>query len=490
MNSKFYVATAIIYVNDKPHIGNSLDYLTADVLARYHRQQGQEVVFSTGTDEHGGKIAEKAQEQGLEIQEFVDKNAANFEKVLQVLNISNNRLVRTTNKAHIERAKLIWQALDKFIYKDNFEGWYCVGCEEYKTDTHVEETEGVCPDHNRKYEKLVEQNYFFKLSEFSERIIEAIETKTLNILPEYRSHEILNVIKDGLQDISISRPKEKLAWGIEVPGDETQVMYVWFEALMNYITILGYPEHSDFADFWPADVQVIGKGILRFHAAIWPAMLLGLGLELPKVLYVHGYATSEGKKISKTLGNVVDPIEIAQKYGVDAYRYYFLRHIPSYNDGDYSNERFEAVFNGELANELGNAVSRVVGMVLKYQEGVIGEVRTGIHDADEYHQAIANCRFDQALEHVWQRIQELNKYIEVEKPWDLAKNDQEHLREVLVYACSSLLEIADLLVPFLPDTAKKITETFEKGVIKPLEQALFQRIDTPKQPTQNDTQTN
>lgn len=282
----FFIATAIPYVNDKPHIGHAMDFVYADVLARYHRQLGDTVSFSIGTDEHGLKIAEKATELGLEPQAFVNTIVPQWKAFAENMSISNDRFVRTTDAGHIERSRLIWKNLEQYIYKGKYVGYYCVGCEEYKTETYVKDTGGVCPLHNRPYEKLEEENYFFKLSAFSEQILEKISSGEFRVVPDAKKHEICNILNEGLEDISISRPKSKIAWGIPVPGDAHHVMYVWFEAVMNYITVLGYPEHADFKTFWPAEVQVIGKDILRFHAAIWPAMLLGLGLPLPKALYV------------------------------------------------------------------------------------------------------------------------------------------------------------------------------------------------------------
>jgi methionyl-tRNA synthetase len=294
------------------------------------------------------------------------------------------------------------------------------------------------------------------------------------IVPESRRNEILNVIKSGLEDISVSRPSSKISWGIPVPGDPTQTMYVWFEALMNYITTLGYPTHPDFETFWPADVQVIGKDILRFHAAIWPAMLMGLGLPLPMKLYVHGFVTSDGQKMSKTLGNVVDPLEVAEEYGVDAFRYFFLRYGPIVDDVDFTHERFEAAYNGELANELGNAVQRVASMAMKYMDGVVGDVPEGEHDQGPYHEALAACRFDKAMEVVWDQVRGINQYIETAKPWAIAKEgDSAHLREVLAYCVSCLNEIAELLVPFMPETAAKISATFKDGIIRLHAETLF-----------------
>lgn len=473
----FYVATAIPYVNGEPHVGHTLDVLTADVLARYARAQGKQVLFSTGTDEHGLKIAEKAIEVGKEPKAFADEQSESFRSLLPLLNISNDRFIRTTDKGHEQRAALIWKALEKDIYKGKYVGLYCTGCEEYVSEKIAKANNGVCPEHNRKYEKLEEENYFFALSKYADQIKAAIDDKSFKIVPESRKNEILQVFKEGLEDISVSRPKDKISWGIPVPGDSKQVIYVWFEALMNYLTVLGYPEHDDFKKFWPADAQVIGKGILRFHAAIWPGMLLALGLPLPNLLYVHGYVTVNGQKIGKSLGNVIHPSQIIEKYGADAFRYFFLRHIPSYEDGDFSWERFENAYNNELANQLGNAVSRTIAMVLKYQGGIIGDMPEAEHDIHEYREALENCRFDRALEEVWEQVRGLNQYIDETKPWEIAKTDEDHLREVLAYMSSCLLEIASLLEPFLPDTSTKIKHALSEGVVRPLAASLFPKAE-------------
>jgi methionyl-tRNA synthetase len=480
--SNYFVCTAIPYVNAEPHIGTALDLLTADVLARAAAGRGDTVLFSAGTDEHGGKIAEKAAENNLRPKDFVDAVSKRFVELGKLLNISNNRFIRTTDKSHEERAQIIWKALEKDIYKGKYSGWYCTGDEAFFTETEVKANNGVCPVHNRPYEKVEEENYFFKLSKYSAQVQKAIESGEYLVLPETRRNEILAVFKEGLEDISVSRPKDKIGWGITVPGDATQVMYVWFEALMNYITVLGYPEHEDFKTFWPANVQVIGKDIIRFHAAIWPAMLLGLGLPLPKRLYVHGFITVDGKKMSKTLGNVISPKEIVDKYGVDAFRYYFLRHIPSYEDGDFSWDRFDSAYNNELANELGNAVQRTTAMIQKYQKGLIGDIPEAEHDRAQYDEALGQCRFDRALDEVWEQVRGLNQYIDEEKPWEIAKvGDEDHLREVLAYQASNLLEIADLLAPFLPDTAGKIKAVFTEGIVRPIEGTLFPKQETAKE---------
>ena len=479
--SNFYITTSIPYVNSEPHIGFGMEVLMADVLARYMRQYKTPVIFCTGTDEHGGKIAEKAAEAKITPKAYADKVSQSFRDLLPVLNISNDRFIRTTDPGHEQRAQLIWKNLTPYIFKGAYTGWYCVGHEEYFPEATVKANKGVCPDHNRPYEKLQEANYFFKLTAFTPKIIEAIETGVMQIVPQSRKNEILSLLKSGLDDISISRPKEKITWGIPVPGDETQVMYVWFEALMNYITVLGYPEHEDFKNFWPANVQVIGKDILRFHAAIWPAMLMGLGAALPKLLYVHGFITIDDKKISKTLGNVISPKAIVDKYGVDAFRYFFLRHIPSYEDGDFSWERLEAAYNSELADQLGNAVSRTAAMIVRYQQGMVGTVPEPEHDMGSYEEAIEQCRFDRAIEEVWDQVRGLNQYIEETKPWEIVKsNDADHLREVLAYMAGSLQQISGLLKPFLPETAEKIRQVFAKGVIKEVPAPLFPKAQKPK----------
>jgi methionyl-tRNA synthetase len=480
--SNFYITTSIPYVNAEPHAGFGMELVQADVLARYMRQHNTPVIFATGTDEHGGKIAEKAVEQNINPQQFVDQLSHSYQDLLKTLNISNDRFVRTTDKSHEQTAQTIWNNLASYIYKGSYEGWYCTGDEAYFSEQVVKENKGVCPAHNRPYEKIKEDNYFFKLSAFTPQVKQAIESNDLHIYPETRKHEILSVINVGLEDISISRPKDKISWGIPVPNDENQVMYVWFEALMNYITVLGYPDGEDFKKFWPANVQVIGKDILRFHAAIWPAMLLALKIPLPNTLYVHGHLTVDNQKMSKTLGNVVSPKEVVEKYGTDSFRYFFLRHIPSYEDGDFSWQKLDSAYNNELADQLGNAVSRTAAMITKYQNGMIGDIPEPEHDTGPYEQALEKCKFDRALDEVWEQVRGINQYVEESKPWELAKNkDEDHLREVLAYMVSSLLEIAALLQPFMPETAAKITATFSSGVLSPLPGPLFPKAEKPKQ---------
>jgi methionyl-tRNA synthetase len=477
----FFITTSIPYVNGEPHVGHALEFVMADVIARAARQRGDTVIFSTGTDEHGSKNVQTAEKMGITPQQLVDQMSSRFNTLLQELNISNDRFIRTTDKDHEKRAQLIWKALEKDIYKGKYVGWYDVKEEEFVPEAKAD-PERMKPGHPQAYQKLEEENYFFRLSNYTDKIKEQIESGAFQVIPETRKNEILAVLNEGLDDISVSRPKAKLDWGVPVPGDKDQVMYVWFEALMNYITLLGYPEGEDFRHFWPAQVQVVGKDIIRFHAAIWPGMLMSMGLPLPKQLYVHGHITLDGKKMSKSLGNVVAPGDILAKYGIDPFRYYFLRHIPSYNDGDFSWDAFEAAYNNELANELGNAVQRTTAMILKYQDGIIGAVSKAEHDSTPVVQAIAECRFDRALDEIWDQVRGLNQYIDEEKPWVIAKEgDKDHLQEVLAYQAACLLEIAELLVPFLPDTAAKVKAVFETGVVKPIDDTLFPKSE-PAQP--------
>lgn len=477
MKSTYFITCAIPYTNAPAHIGHALEFVLTDILARYHRAQGEDVLLLHGADEHGTKNYEAAQKLNKSPQQFVDEITTAFLRAHQTLNISYDRFIRTSSPEHHKAAQAFWQKLEEAgdIYKGRYKGLYCVGCETFVTENQARENGNVCPIHQKPYQQLEEENYFFRLSKYTEEIRQAIETERFKVTPVSRRHEILALLNEGLQDLSASRPKESLPWGVPVPGDDSQVMYVWFEALMNYISGIGYPK-ADFDKYWPADVQVIGKDILRFHAAIWPAMLLSAGLPLPRNLFVHGFITSEGKKMSKSIGNVVDPFEVVAQYGADAFRYYLSRHIPSGEDGDFTWEKFEHAYNGELANDLGNLIFRVASMVKRYQSGVIGNLPDHEHDEARYHDAIAEFRLDQAIESVWEQIQGLNQYIEEEKPWVLAKSDPEHLTEVLAYLASSLLQVADLLEPFLPTTAAHIREIFINGQIPSEIKPLFPKI--------------
>ena len=484
MKSKLYITTAIPYVNASPHIGNAMDYLIADIWARHQRKLGNEVKFQVGTDEHGNKIAIKARDDGLETQAYVDKNATKFKDFIGKMNASYTDFVRTTDIHHKAAVQYIWKQLEPYIYKKSYEGWYCQGCEAFVTDKEAVANNGVCPDHKTPYQRLQEENYFLRISDFSEQIKEAITTGKMKILPESRANEFLNLLKDGLLDVSISRPKKTVSWGVPVPDDPNQVMYVWIDALANYLTVLGYPERPEWQTYWPADVQVVGKEILRFHAGIWPAMLMMLGLPLPKVLLVHGHIQVDGVKMSKTIGNVVDPMEIIDNYGVDALRYYFSRHVPTQDDGDFTWERFENAYNNELGNDLGNLVSRIASMLKKYQDGVMNDVKNTHHDETVYFEAMKNFNFNQAIDEVWVHIRSVNQYIDTVKPWEIAKRRtagdpeaEHHLAEVLDYMCKSILQVADMLAPFMPTTAEKIQAVFKPGILGELEAGgLFPKI--------------
>lgn len=474
-----YITTAIPYVNGAPHIGHAMDYTLADIWARYQRQQGHEVRFQVGTDEHGNKIAAKAAEQGLEPKAYTDTMYTMFESFIQKLGVEYTDFIRTTDIHHEAAVQYIWQKLQPYIYKGTYEGWYCVGCESFVTDKEAADNNGICPDHNQPYQRLSEDNYYFKLSAFGPQIKEAIEKHRFNIVPEFRKNEIVALLDSGLNDVSISRPKKNLSWGIPVPGDPDQVMYVWIDALSNYITVLGYPDNADWKNYWPADVQVIGKDILRFHAAIWPAMLLALDLPLPKSLLVHGHVIVGGTKMSKTLGNVIDPIQIIDEYGVDAFRYFFSRHIPTLDDGDFTWEKFEAAYNGELANDLGNLVSRVAKMVLNYQAGVVGDELQAEHDTGPYRAAMDSLQFNKALDELWVSVRSLNQYLESVKPWELAKqigkdeDAEKHIGEILAHSVGTLNQIARMIEPFMPTTAETIRATFKDGVVREQPAVMF-----------------
>ena len=471
MSKKLYITTAIPYANAKPHIGNALDYLLADIWRRYQIQLGHDVRMQVGTDEHGNKIAAKAKDAGKDPKSYVDETHVAFKDLMSKVGAEYTDFIRTSDGHHVGAAQYIWQKMSPYIYKGSYEGWYSVGEESFVSDKVAAANNGISPDHGVPYERLSEDNYYFKLSEFGDRIREAIETDKLKIVPEHRKNEILNLIGEGLEDLSISRPRKNLSWGIAVPGDPDQVMYVWVDALSNYITVLGYPDNEDWKSYWPADVQVIGKDILRFHAIIWPAMLMALELPLPKKLLVHGHIGSDGKKMSKTIGNVIDPNEVIDEYGLDAFRYYMARHIPTQDDGDFTWEKFENAYNNELGNDLGNLVQRVASMVTRYQAGVVGDVKKGEHDIQLYRDAMEALKFNDALDQVWMEIRAVNQYLDNVKPWEVArKKDEdpdaaEHLAEILENCVGSLRQVAFLLVPFMPAAAEKILATFEGGVV-------------------------
>ncbi|MBR2803346.1 methionine--tRNA ligase [Candidatus Saccharibacteria bacterium] len=454
---KIYITTAIPYVNGAPHIGHAMDYCLADVYARYEKLRGNEVRLQAGTDEHGNKIFQKAQELGVPVDEYVSENAEKFKDFIHKLGASYTDFVRTTDVAHEKRCQEIWLKLRDYIYLAKYEGWYCSGCERFITEKEYEENGGVCPDHQKPYERLKEENYYFRISDFKERIRAAIESGEMKILPEFRKKEVLRLLESS-PDVSVSRPKSQLTWGVQVPDDESQVMYVWIDALANYITVLGYPE-KDISEWWPARAQFVGKDILRFHAIIWPAMLMGLGLPLPKNIISHGMILANGQKMSKSIGNVVSPVEVLEKHGLDAFRYFFLRHIDTFADSDFTWEKFEDAYNNELANDLGNLVQRLATLAKK-NNITLGETGA-IKLPNEYCELMDKFEFSKAFDFAWERIQGLNRKIDEAKPWSLAKGGKtEELNSCMVGLIYGLLEANEMLRPFLPEAAEKIAAVF------------------------------
>ena len=470
--AKIYLTTAIPYVNGAPHLGHTMDYIIADTFSRYHKLLGDEVRFQAGTDEHGNKIFQKAAASNIDIQDYVDQNSLKFQNFIKKLHAENTDFVRTTDADHMRRCQAIWQKISDHIYPSKYEGWYCSGCESYVTQKEYDENHGICPDHQKSYEKLSEENYYFRISDFKDQIREKIISHEMLILPEFREKEILKMLEDA-PDVSVSRPKSQLTWGIPVPGNDEQVMYVWIDALSNYITVLGYAD-NDIGDWWPAAVQFVGKDILRFHTIIWPAMLLALGLPLPKVVCSHGFILADGQKMSKSIGNVVDPNEVIDKYGIDACRYYFLRHVDNFSDGDFTWDKYDSAYNTELANDLGNLVQRLAAMSAKNQ--VTGLDNTESHTAflgdQDYLDMMNHFEFTKAFDYAWTKVQAINKRIDDEKPWELAKKGED-AKPVLTSLCRDLLNVNELLKPFLPVTTARIEEVFTADQIVPPATPLF-----------------
>ncbi len=454
LKKKFYVTTPIYYTNGSPHVGGAYTTIAADVLSRWHKLLGEETFFLTGTDEHGQKIQEIAEQNKQKPKEFVDKIALEYKEAFKMLNISNDNFIRTTDAYHEQEVKELLSTLfqKKLIYKGFYESYYCVGCEQYITQSDL--VDGKCPLHNRVPELKKEEAYLFKLSAFQDKLLKAIKSEKFCILPESRRKEVLTFIEGGLQDVSISRLKEKVSWGIELPFDKKHSVWVWPDAFWNYISGLRHTGKANFEKFWPADVQLMAKDILRVHATIWPALLMGAGYELPKNLFVHGYFTIGGQKMSKSLGNVISPVYLTQKYGADSVRYYLMRNIPFGSDGDVSEKGLVDRHNNELADKLGNLVSRVSALAEKYglektKNSLLGKLKLRQIEAE-----MQNFEIDKALNDIFSFIDVCNEYVQSKKPWET------HDKKILYELVDSIKIIAVLLSPFMPESCEKIAKHF------------------------------
>jgi methionyl-tRNA synthetase len=462
MNKKFYVTTAIDYTNDVIHIGHAYQKIMADVLARYYRERGDKTFFLTGTDEHGGTSEQAAKAAGKSPEEYVAEIAKKDKEQLDALGISYDRFIRTTDEDHIKLVKDFYLKVKASgdIYKGEYKGYYCTGCEAYKTLTEI--VEGKCPIHpTRQLEEIKEENYFFRWSNYAEFLKKHILENPDFIKPKSQKKNMLGFLEQGLENIAISRPKNKVSWGIPVPDDPEQIIYVWFDALINYIS--GAP------DFWPADVHLLGKDNVRWHALLWPAMLKSASYELPKTIYGHGFITLNGEKISKSRGNIIRPTDLVKKFGVDGVRYYFIRFGPWLEDTDISLEKIKEVFNADLANGLGNLVSRVAALCEKCEQNFPIE-KPSVYERVQ--KAIDNYQPDRAIQAIWNIISVLNEEISTKEPWT---KEGDELFKILDPIVSEIRKIAFNLKPFLPDTAAKIEKQFAGPKIVSGE-GLFPRI--------------
>jgi len=465
MSQKYYLTTTLPYVNAKPHIGFALEIIQADVLARYHMLRGDEVIFNTGTDEHGVKIYRKALEEGKDPQAYCDEYAAQFDALKQSLNLSYNKFIRTTDPDHMKAAQEFWQRCEKNgdIYKKKYQIKYCVGCELEKTDSELED--GRCPVHpNLELELIDEENYFFRFSKYQLPLLGLYEDNPDFVMPRNRLLEINNFVAGGTKDFSVSRLKSKMPWGIPVPGDEEQVMYVWFDALVNYISTLGWPyDEKKFKAFWPG-YQVAGKDNLRQQSAMWQAMLMSAGLPPSKQIFIHGFVTSDGQKMSKSLGNVIDPFEMVEKFGTDPLRYYLLGAIPAYDDGDVTDEKFREFYGAQLANGIGNLNSRIMTMLENYCDGKIPDDAGRIICVKEkfwqnYSEFLSNYGFDKIVEIVTGLVRQFDTQISSEKPWEKIKKGED-ISGLLYSLAESMRHIGVALLPIMPATAEKILGQF------------------------------
>jgi methionyl-tRNA synthetase len=470
MKNKYYITTTLPYVNAEPHIGFALEIIQADVIARYKHLTGYETIFNFGTDEHGLKIYRKAIAEKKDPQLYCDEYALKFNNLKKALNLGYTHFIRTSDKKHIKAAQKFWQICyaNGDIYKKHYKIKYCVGCELEKTDSELEK--GICPIHpNQQIELINEENYFFRFSKYQNKLLDFYRKNPDFVIPQNRYREIINFVKKGLTDFSISRLKEKMPWGIDVPDDPKHVMYVWFDALINYVSTLGWPDNnSQYDTFWPG-YQVAGKDNLRQQTAIWQAMLMSAKLPNSKQVFIHGFITNNGQKISKSTGNTVDPTSITEKYGTDALRYYLLSQIPSYDDGDFSMNRFIEVYNSNLANGIGNLVSRIAKLC---EKTVLSKKNMPSYDPN-IAALLDKYKFDEAMKIIWDEIKKTDIYLNEKKPWKI--RNPKDLNNILETAVNKVIYISYNLAPFLPETADIILKHFMKTDLKSLK-PLFPRI--------------
>ncbi len=469
---KFFVTTPIYYVNDKPHIGHAYTTTAADVIARFNRFLGKDVFFLTGTDEHGQKIQQAAQKKGMTPKEFVDSLVPTFKRLWQKLNISYDRFIRTTDAEHIKAVQHIFLKCyeNGDIYLGEYEGWYCIPCETYYTEKDLIDGR-LCPSCGREVVRVKEESYFFRLSKYQDKLLELYEKNPDFIAPSFRRNEIINFVKQGLKDLSISRTS--FSWGIPVPINEKHVIYVWFDALTNYLTAVGYPDDQErLKRYWPADLHLVGKDILRFHAVYWPAFLMSAGLEVPKRVFAHGWWTVNGQKMSKSKGNVIDPFEVIEKFGVDQFRFFLFREVSFGLDGDFSYEKLVWRINGELANDLGNLFNRTLSMLKKYRNSLVPQPSSDTEDEldgklkkealstlEALKDLIPKAELTKALDKIWKFIGFVNYYIDRKAPWSLRKEKKDRELDTTLYnVLESLRFITAFVYPYMPSSAEKMAK--------------------------------
>jgi methionyl-tRNA synthetase len=485
---KFYITTPIYYVNSEPHIGSAYTTIIGDIIARYKRLVGYDVFYLTGTDEHGQKILQAAKEKGVEPQQLCDELSEKFKKLWKDLNITNDYFIRTTDPEHVKTVQFFVSKMleNGDIYKGIYKGWYCVPCETYWNEEEIKYDENgkqICPSCGRPLNFVEEENYFFKLSKYTEPLLKHFKNNPDFVEPEFRKNEMLKILEGGLKDLSITRTT--FNWGIPMPNDPKHVIYVWVDALINYVSAIGYGRDNEtFNKWWPADVHLIGKEINRFHSIIWPAMLMSVGLPLPKKIFAHGWLTVNGQKISKSLGNAIDPREFVKKYGNDVIRYYLTRDIVFGKDGDFSEENLVQRLNSDLANDYGNLLHRTVAMIVKNFDSIIPEPEELLENdkvliehfknlLNKYYSYMDTFKLTNALEEIWNYIGEINKYFDENKPWILAKEgNKKRLATVLYNSLEAILRVATLLIPFMPDSSNELYKRLSQD-IKPSE--VFER---------------